>query len=414
MNLLKTSIYTSISQGLSVIAGLISTKIISVKIGPEGMAMMGQFLNSTAILSLLSTGAIGTGVVKYLAESHSDKDRQVKIIASAFKITLLSTLIISVLGLSFSTWFSKTTFKTADYSSVYILWALFLVFTSFSSLFSSILNGLKLIPYLAIVNIAGTAIGLLITVFLALKYGIFGVLIAANFTGLVLFAVHLYFFFRYKWFLFSDLIRISDRKIYKLLYGFILMSLTSGILAPFIQLLVRDKIIAKFSFEVAGYWQSVTRISDFYLSFITAVISVYYLPKLSELKTNDEFKIEIRRMFSFVLPIIAILSFAIWLCRYIIIDALLTPKFLPSAELYGIQFLGDIFKISSWLLAYVMLARALKYQYILFELGFSITYVILCFFLIDLYGIIGANYGFLLNYAILCFTMFFFIKRVLS
>lgn len=414
MNLLKTSFYTSISQSLSIVAGLISIKVVSVKIGPEGMAMMGQYLNSTAILSLLATGAIGTGVVKYLAEYQNDKEKQLKVIATAFRITLVSTAIIALVGLLFSAFFSKTAFKTSEYASVYMLWAIFLIFTSFSTLFSSVLNGLKLIPYLTIVNITGTIAGLIITIILAYSYGVFGVLIAANFTGLILFLVHLFFFNKYRWFSVKDLALPGDKKIGRLLFGFVLMSVTSGILAPSIQLFVRDRIIEKFSFEEAGYWQSVTRISDYYLSFITTVIGVYYLPRLSEIKNNNELRSEIGKMFKIVLPVIAITSFVIWLCRFIIIHLLLTPRFLPSAELYGVQFIGDFFKITGWLLAYVMLARALKYQFIISEIFFSITYVLFCFFFIDLYGLIGAVYGFLLNYILLSIAMFFFIKRYLK
>ncbi len=411
MNLLKTSFYTSISQGLSILAGLVSIKVVASKIGPDGMAMMGQYLNSTAILSLIATGAIGTGVVKYLAEYKNDKEKQLKVIGTAFRITLCSTAVIALIGVLLSAFFSKTTFKTSEYTSVYILWGIFLVFTTFSTLFSSVLNGLKLIPYLTIVNISGTIIGLIITIILAYRFGVFGVLIAANFTGLVLFLVHLFFFNKYRWFTFKELLRPVDKKVIRLLFGFILMALVSGILAPSIQLLVRDRIIERFSFAEAGYWQSVTRISDYYLSFVTTVIGVYYLPRLSEIDNNRELRAEVGKMFRIILPAIALISFLIWLCRFIIIRLLLTPEFLPSAELYAVQFMGDFFKIAGWLLAYVLMAKALKYQFIIAEIIFSLSYVFLCYFFINQYGLIGATYGFLVNNILLSVFMFFFVRR---
>lgn len=413
MNLIKTSFYTSISQGISIIAGLISIKVVSVKIGPKGMAMMGQYLNSTAILSLLATGAIGTGVVKYLAE-YKDKSKQLNIISTGFRITLFSSLIIALASLLLSSFLSKETFKTGQYASVYILWSFFLFFTTLSSLFSNVLNGLKQIPYLTIINISGTLVGLAVTIVFAYQFGVYGVLIASNFTALSLFLLHLYFFNKYRWFSLSELIRSSDKKLVKMLFGFMLMSLVSGLLAPSIQLLVRDRIIEKFSFEEAGYWQSVTRISDYYLNFFITVISVYYLPRLSEINNNHELRAEIMKMFKIVLPAIALTSFLIWISRFLIIRLLLTPDFLPSAELFGVQFIGDFFKIASWLLAYVMLAKALKYQYIFSEIVFSITYVLLCFFFIEKYGIVGAVYGFLVNYVIFFFVMSVFIKRYIK
>lgn len=411
MNLLKTSFYTSISQGLSILAGLVSIKVVSVKIGPEGIAMMGQYLNTTALLSLFATGAIGTGVVKYLAQYKDDKEKQLRVIATAFRITIICTIVIGAGVAVCSSLLSQKAFKTDGYNTVYILWGTFLLFTTFSALLSNILNGLKLIPYLTIVNISGTVSGLLITILLAYQYGVFGVLIAANFTAVILFSIHLFFFKKYKWFSVKELFLPFDKKLAQLLTGFILMTLVSGVLSPAIQLLVRDRIIEKFSFNEAGYWQSVTRISDYYLSFITSVIGVYYLPRLSEIDNNRDLKAEIWKMYKIILPVIAVVSLVIWLCRYLIIRIILTPDFLPSAELYGIQFMGDFFKIAAWLLAYVMLAKAMKYRFVAIEFIFSFSYVFLCYYFINQYGIIGATYGFLLNNILLWLTMMFFIKR---
>jgi PST family polysaccharide transporter len=241
--------------------------------------------------------------------------------------------------------------------------------------------------------------------------GVFGVLIAANFTALILFSIHIYFLNKYRWFTLRELVRPADKKIIRLLAGFILMSLASGILSPSIQLLVRDRIIEKYSFTEAGYWQSVTRISDYYLNFITTVMAVYYLPRLSEINDKKELQTEVWKMSKIILPLVAGMSFLIWVFRYLVIRIILTPKFLPSAELYAYQFLGDFFKIAAWLLAYVMLAKAMKYLFIATEIIFSASYVLLCYFLIDKFGIIGATYGFLINNIILWLVMLLIIGR---
>jgi O-antigen/teichoic acid export membrane protein len=411
MTLLRTSFYTSISHGLTILAGLISIKVVSVKIGPEGMAMVGQYLNTTALLALFATGAIGSGVVKYLAQYHEDKTKQLDVIRTAFWVTVICSLIVGLSGIAFSFYLSKASFKTGSYFGVYIFWGSFLIFTSLAAFMSNVLNGLKLIPYLTLVNVSGTIAGLLITVFLAYKYGVYGVLIAANFTSFILFSIHLFFFKKYKWFSLRELFGRIDPKIIKLLTGFIMMALVSGILVPSIQLLVRDRLITKFSFEQAGYWQSVTRISDYYLGFITTVIGVYYLPRLSEIKSNAEIRTEIWKMYKIILPIVAGLSVLIWLFRFVIIRLVLTKEFLPSAPLFSYQFIGDFFKIASWLLGYVMLARAMKYKFIVTEIFFSVSYVLLCYFFIDRYGLIGSTYGFLLNNILLWLAMLLFIKR---
>lgn len=119
-------------------------------------------------------------------------------------------------------------------------------------------------------------------------------------------------------------------------------------------------------------------------------------------------------MYKIILPIVAAMSVGIWLFRFLIIRLILTEEFLPSESLFSWQFIGDFFKIASWLLGYVMLARAMKYKFIVTEIFFSISYVLFCYFFLDHYGLVGATYGFLLNNILLWLAMLFFIKRYLK
>ena len=411
MNLIKTSFYTSISQALSILGGLISVKVISTKIGPEGMAMTGQFLNTSSVFALFATGALGVGVVKYLAQFSNDKAMQLKIIRCAVIVMASCSLFVSIIVIFSSNILSTYAFKTEKYQSIYIYWGCFLLISTFSNLFASILNGLKLIKFLTIVNVTGTAVGVTITIVMANYFGVKGVLIASNFTALVLFCIHLYFLNKYRWFSFKELFGKIDIKVLRLFTAFILMTIVSGILVPAIQFFVRNKIISDFSFAEAGYWQSVTRISDYYLGFITSVLAVYYLPRLSEIIDRNELRKEIKQGYKIILPVVGVLSFSIWLCRYWIISILLTKEFMPSADLYAFQFLGDFFKIASWLLAYLMLAKSLKITFIISEIITSFVYVLLCYFFMNKYGLIGSVYGFCLTYFLYFIAMFIIMKK---
>ncbi|MEO8820858.1 MAG: oligosaccharide flippase family protein, partial [Ginsengibacter sp.] len=112
MNLIKTSFYTSISTAINFISGFIVVKVVAVKIGPEGIAFVGQFQNTTAILTILATAAISTGMIKYLAEHKNDPVKSSKIINTAFLIVFISSLIISIFVMSTSGVLSEAAFKT--------------------------------------------------------------------------------------------------------------------------------------------------------------------------------------------------------------------------------------------------------------------------------------------------------------
>ena len=71
-----------------------------------------------------------------------------------------------------------------------------------------------------------------------------------------------------------------------------LMALVSAATLPVSQLIVRGFIIKNFSMDAAGYWEGMNRISALYLMFITTSFSVYYLPRLSEIKEKHLLNIQ--------------------------------------------------------------------------------------------------------------------------
>ena len=208
--------------------------------------------------------------------------------------------------------------------------------------------------------------------------------------------------------------RVWDKKIIRLLFAFALMTVVSGALGPMVQFFIRGSIMQMDSLQSAGYWQAVTRISDYYLSFITTVLGVYYLPRLSELKLNHELRQEVFNGYKIILPVVGLLALAIYLFKGLIIQVLFTPAFEPMKPLFTFQLLGDFFKIGSWLLGFLMLSKAMTRMFIITEIGFSVSLVLASYLLIKQYGAIGATYAFALNYAIYWVIMWVLLKHKLS
>jgi len=410
VNLIKTSFYTSISTAITFISGFIVVKVVAVKIGPKGIAFVGQFQNTTAILTMLATAAIATGVIKYLAEHKSDPEKSQQIISTAFLIVFFSSLIISVFVISTSVYLSEAAFKTKDFWLVYFLFGLFTMVISFNVMFLAILNGLKEIRKFTIVNICSSVTGVGLTVLFTYAWSIEGVLIASTATAIIIFFINVYFFNKLgiRW---KPDFKSWDKRVAKMLSGFSLMAIVSGFVAPTMQILVRDRIITQFSIADAGYWQAVTKISDYYLSFISSVLGVYYMPRLSELKSKSELRQEIKSGYKIILPIVGGIALLIWLFKDMIIQILFTPTFLPMKPLFTFQLLGDFFKIGSWLLAFLMIAKAMTKTYITTEIIFAASYVAFSYYFMNHYGIIGATYSFCLNYFLYWILMWILMKK---
>lgn len=410
MNLIKTSFYTSIATAISFISGFIVTKVVAVKIGPTGMAYLGQFQNTTAILTMFATGAIANGVVKYLAQYKNDPIKRQEIINAATLIVLCCSLLVSMFVMAVSGYLSMAAFKTTEFWIVYLLFGLFLTTVAFNVVFAALLNGMGEIKRLTIINISSSLIGIGLTVLFAYFYGVKAVLLSSTALSVIIFLLYLYLFRKagINW---RPNFKKVDKDVIRMLFRFTLMAVVSGLLVPTIQILVRDKIILDFSTDEAGYWQAVTKISDYYLSFITMVLSVYYMPKLSAINDRKEMRKEILQGYKLVIPTITLLAIFIWLARNLIIQILFTPAFEPMKPLFTFQLLGDVFKIGSWLLATIMIAKAMVKTYIITEIIFAALFVLLSYFFINQYGLVGATYGFCLTYAVYWVTMAVIMKN---
>jgi PST family polysaccharide transporter len=143
-------------------------------------------------------------------------------------------------------------------------------------------------------------------------------------------------------------------------------------------------------------------------------LSVYYLPRLSEIHDRKELRNEILKGYKTILPIVGFIALLIWLLKDVVIHLLFTPDFLPMKSLFTFQLLGDFFKIGSWLLAFLMLAKAMTRIYIITEIFFGISFVALSFFFMNRYGMIGTTYSFCINYGAYWITMFLLMKNKIS
>ena len=413
MNLLKTSFYSSISTAITLLSGFVSIKVISVKLGPSGIAQLGQYQNILTLLLLAGSFSITIGVTKYLSEYTNDVVNQQKIISTALFTVFAASLIIGLFTIFFSKTLAAGTFNIEEYWKVYALLGLSLTIMCFNTLMGGVLNGLKEIKKLTIINVSGSLIGLAITLIMVNYFGVVGALVSSNINGFFLFILNLIVFRKLKLFSFKLSYKLFDKFYFKLLFSFTIISVITNIVIPINQLLIRSFIIETLSIDQAGNWQAMSRISDYYLIFITTVLGVYFLPKLSELSSNEDLKKEIIQGYKIVLPIVAIMALVIFLCRVLIINVVFTQSFLPLKELFLFQMIGDFLKIGSWLLGYLLVARAKIRQIIILEIVFSLSLYFLNIYFIKIFGLVGTSYAFALNYLLYWIIIGFVAKHTI-
>ena len=414
MNLLKTSVLNGVAVLIKTITLFVLNKILAVYLGPTGYAALGQFQNFIQMVTTFAGSAINTAVIKYTAEYHEDESKQRAIWKTAGSIVFVFSLMFAFLILIFQRQLSLYIFHTLEYQTVFVWFAVFLLFFNFNTLFLAILNGKKEILKLVLANIAGSLFALIVTSILAIKLHLYGALIALSIYQSIAFIVTLFLCYRADWFKFSSLFGKIDLEITKKFSSFIWMALVSAICVPLSQMLIRAYLSQEFGLVYAGYWEAMIRLSTVYLMLVTTTLGVYYLPRLSELKMIDEIKKEVYLGYKFLFPLAVAGGVVIFVLRDWIIKVLFSPSFAPMQSLFFWQMMGDALKIGSWILAYLMLSKAMTKLYISTEIIFTLSLIALTYVCTQLFGFEGVSIAHLINYGMYWVVISFFIFKSLK
>ena len=375
------------------------------------MAIMGNFQNFISILSGLATGSINLGVVKYTAEYSKETKKLGSLFSTSLRIIILCSALVSIICIAFSTFFSKRILHSGNYSNLFILFGVGVFLFSLNTIILSILNGKKEIRKFTITNIVSSFVSFLLTGVLIYFQRINGALLSLVLSQACIFFVALYFLYQCEWFSTSMLLGGLDKAVAKRLFRFSLMGITSTIVIPMSLLLIRNYISKQVSTGDAGYWEAINRISSIYLMLITTSLSIYYLPKLSETHDTIEIRKEIGTAFKIVMPIVLFMSACIFFLRFFIIRVVFSHQFGPMEPLFLFQLIGDNIKIASWLIAFLMLAKAMTKLYIITEVIFSATYFLLSILFINKYGTVGATYAYAINYTGYLITCYLVLRK---
>lgn len=393
------SVFTSASTVIKLITSFLSAKVIALYAGPAGLGMLGQLSSFIAVSLTLSTGAINNGIIKYLAEYKDNADRQYQLLHAALKLTALGSLLASLGAILFSGWWSFWLFGHTDYAFVFVVLGSTLFCHSAYTLFSSVLNGLSEYKKFNQLAIVASITGLITTYLFIRAYGITG--------GLISLALYQVFVFIAVFLFYKSLGKIEWRKIwnttatntqYKQLLAFSVMALVTSVITPVLQILIRNILKLEAGVYDVGYYEGIIRISQLYLLVITTTLSVYYLPKLSALQNDTQLRREILNGYAIILPATAVILLGVFVCRTWIINLAFSDRFQPMGVFFLPQLIGDFFKIASWLLAFIMIARAKTYLYIATELAYGGILLLSVYICVERFGAVGAVYAYAIAY----------------
>lgn len=410
MSLMKTGALNGIAVAIKMTTLLVINKVLAIYVGPSGYAALGQFQNAMQMITTFASGAINTGVTKYTAEYHDDQGRQNAVWRTAGSVCVIGSVVSGVLICLLNEELAKLFLHDRQFGIVFIWFGCTLVLFTMNSLLLAVLNGRKEIGVYVLANIVGSLLALGMTTVMAVCYGLVGALIALATYQAVAFLATLLICMRRPWFAIGLFFGRTDFSVLKNLLKFTVMAFTAAVCMPTVQIMIRNEIGREFGWEYSGYWEAMLRLSTAYLMFVTTTLSVYYLPRLSELLSFDDIKLELRQAYKIIIPFTALCGISIYLFRDLIITILFTDKFLPMRELFALQMIGDCLKICTWLLSYVLLSKAMYKEFVIIEISFAVFYYFAAIILMKMIGIEGSIVAYVLSYGVFFPLSWLFIR----
>ena len=412
-DIVKVFSFNAISTLVRMLTGLISVKVVASIIGPCGIALLGQLNNFSTILLGVANGGINSGITKYVAEYKEDESAIKKILSNALQITLFFTFVVSLGLIILHNQLSRLVMLSDEYGYVFLIFGFTIFLYTLNTLLISILNGYKEFKRYVIVNISGTIVGLLFTICFVFSMGLKGALISAVSYQSVVFFITFWICRKAPWLSVIYYRERLDRKMLRRFLNYSAMTLVSLSVVPVSQMLLRGYVISEISMTEAGWWEAMNRISNVYLMVITTSFSIYYLPRLSEIKEISELRYEIFKCYKVIIPILLSGLTLVYLLRHFVVMILFSPDFYPMESLFIWQLLGDFFKISSWLLAFLMVAKSMTKTFIATEVVFSGLFVVLGYLFMNLNGVVGITQAYFVNYVIYTVCMVVIFRKII-
>jgi O-antigen/teichoic acid export membrane protein len=359
------SLAAAASHGTRMVANLAVVKAIAVLLGPAGLGVLGHLMSVATMVSLFAGGGTGTGITKYVAEFARRPVRLVRFLGAASWYGFAFSALVVVATVLFASPIARALLGDPALAWLVPLIGLsqFLAFAG--TAVGSVANGLGRTDVFARLTIVGYALAIVPALLLVRAYGIAGagvaVLLVAGAHGIPALVTAYRSPLR-------PLVRPAiARDDLGRLARFTLMSLASAACFPIAEITIRGAILRTLGETDAGLWQALSRLSGAYLGFFTVFLATHYMPRLSALGDAAAQVREVRRHLGLMAGVFTGFAAVLLWQRDLAIGLLFSAEFAPMGRLMPRQVVGDLLRLSAYVIGFLGVARGSAPLYVAAE-----------------------------------------------
>lgn len=368
--ILRSSSIIGGAQVINIAVGLVKMKAVAVLLGPAGVGLVGLYqslVQTAASVAALGIGTVGT---RQIAAAHAEGGEEA--VGRTRHALFWGTMILALIGAAVfwlaSGWIARVvladTMRAPD-----VAWlSLAVALTVAAGSQGALLTGLRQIGDLARINIGAGLLAAVLGVAALWLWGAQGLIVMVLVAPLVAFVLGHVYVARL-----PPPVGAPDplpemsrewRAMVRLGFAFML----SGLVTTLGHLAARTLVQRDLGTEALGQFQAAWTIGMTYLGFVLGAMGTDYYPRLTAAirdhatatrLVNEQTEVALLLCAPVLL---AMLGLAPW-----VIQLLYSAEFGPAVDILRWQLLGDILKVMSWPLGFVLIAAGTGKTFILTE-----------------------------------------------
>jgi len=399
--ILRSSSIIGGAQVINIVVSLVKMKVVAVLLGPAGVGLVGLYLNlvqTAATVAALGFGNVGTRQIA-TARAEGGEAAVGRTRRALFWGTMVLALIGAAVFWALSGWIARVILDDATRAHDVAWLSVAVALTVAAGSQGALLSGLRRVGDLARINVLSGVVGAALGVAALGLWGTDGLLALVLVAPIATFLLgHLYVArlgppagrppqlreLAQEW---SVMIRLGS--------AFML----SGLVTVLGFLLARTLVQRELGADALGQFQAAWAIGMTYLGFVLGAMGTDYYPRLTAAMGDRAAAARlVNEQTEVALLLCAPVLVAMLGCAPYVIRLLYSAEFGPAVEILRWQLLGDILKVMSWPLGFVILAAGAGKTYVLTEsLGMGV-FVLGIFVALPLIGVTATGVAFLALY----------------
>nr|WP_255561653.1 oligosaccharide flippase family protein [Dysgonomonas sp. Marseille-P4677] len=377
-----------------------------------GMGLISMYQSTLDLIKSMASLGLDTTGVREISVASNNKKELVFTVSVIHRWSLILAMSATIICIILSSQISIWAFDSESYST-HIAWlAISLFFNILAVGELVILQGLRQIGYMIKSGLIWNISALIFLTPLYYTFGIDAIIPVFIIVSIITYLSTLY----YRKKINVNIVSIPFHQLltkgkFILRIGFFIV--LAAIQTQITLFVVRSMVINRIGLEQLGLLQAAWTITNVYLTLILKSMSADFYPRLSIISFDNR---KIRKLINEQVYIILIISLPViiflLLASKLLLSLLYSANFETAYTLLNWRTIGIFFKVISWALSFVLLARGKGLMFFISDTSYSIIYLVCIYILFPYYQLDSVGIAYMIAYVSYLLIVYLLIRKL--